>query len=294
MDNELINRIKKISIIALASDDQLVEDLVLKGGNAIDLAFSHELGSVSRTSYDLDYSISGGDFNAEIDSIKKRIFETLNQTFKEHGYVLLDYKFLIKPKQPNESTHDFWGGYKVTFKLIEEGKHEILKDDLEKVRRSVISLNPNHSPKFELEFSKYEYVEGSREYDYDGFKIRVYTPQMIVFEKLRALCQQLPGYAEIVPGFNPRARARDFYDIYLLMDSFNINPKTEENLKLISDIFSAKRVPLEFIAELRNNKEIHAENWTDVTDTVSCSTDLEDFDYYFEFALAQFEKLTFH
>jgi predicted nucleotidyltransferase component of viral defense system len=292
MDKELINKIKKISIIALASDDQLVEDLVLKGGNAIDLAFKDVLGNVSRTSYDLDYSISGGDFK-EIDLIEKRILETLNQTFKEHGYIVLDYKFLIKPKQVNEATHDFWGGYKVTFKLIEEGVFESLKGDIEKVRRNTISVNPNNSPKFELEFSKYEHVEGNKEYDYEGFKIRVYTPEMIVFEKLRALCQQLPEYEEIVPGFNPRARARDFYDIYLLIENFEINPETEENLQLISDIFSAKKVPLEFIAALRHNKEIHAENWIDVKSTVTASTDLEDFDYYFESTLSQFEKLKF-
>ena len=203
MNPEQVNKIKKISIIALASDDKLVEDLVLKGGNAIELAFSYDLGKISRTSYDLDYSISGGDFKEEIGQIEKRIFETLNQTFREHGYIVLDYKFLIKPKEANEETHDFWGGYKVTFKLIEEGLFESIKMDSDKVRRNAIPLNPNHSPKFELEFSKHEHVDGSKEYDYEGYKIRVYTPEMVVFEKARALCQQLPEYGNIVPGFSP-------------------------------------------------------------------------------------------
>lgn len=35
MDISIVNRIKRITIIALVSDDTLVEQLVLKGGNAI-------------------------------------------------------------------------------------------------------------------------------------------------------------------------------------------------------------------------------------------------------------------
>lgn len=293
MDINKVNEIKKITIIALASDDCLVQDLVLKGGNAIDLAFASDPGKVSRTSYDLDYSISGGDFKEDVDTIAKRIFETLEQTFREYGYILIDYKFEIKPKRPNETTFDFWGGYKATFKLIEEAEYEQIKTDPEKVRRNTIPVNPNHSPKFELEFSKYEYVEGSRELNYDGFQIRVYTPEMIVFEKVRALCQQLSEYGEIVPKFNPRARARDFYDIYLVMEQFNIDPTTPENLEMIANIFHAKKVPLSFIKLLRTNIEFHYENWIDVISTLDSSSSPEPFEFYVQYLLDKYENLKF-
>ncbi len=36
MNINLVNKIKSLAIIALASDDNLVESLVLKGGNAIE------------------------------------------------------------------------------------------------------------------------------------------------------------------------------------------------------------------------------------------------------------------
>lgn len=48
MNIDIVNRIKRIAIIALASDDKLVETLVLKSGNAIDLAYRPSSEKVSR------------------------------------------------------------------------------------------------------------------------------------------------------------------------------------------------------------------------------------------------------
>ncbi|MFC3978353.1 nucleotidyl transferase AbiEii/AbiGii toxin family protein [Belliella kenyensis] len=185
------------------------------------------------------------------------------------------------------------GGYKVEFKLIGKGEFDKFNRNIESARRNAIQIHTNNSPIFELEFSKHEYVKGNKDFEYEGFKIRIYTPEMIVFEKLRALCQQLPEYNKIVPGFSPRARARDFYDIHFLMEEFEIAPEKPENLKMLSEIFSAKKVPLEFITILQTSLELHKENWTDVKTTVSSLETIKDFDYYFEYVLSKFEKLTF-
>lgn len=294
MDIELVNKIKRITIIALASDDQLMETLVLKGGNAIDLAYQPDNDIVSRTSYDLDYSIYDGDFTEDQASISSRIEATLRQTFLENDLVVFDYKFLNKPKQMNEKLIDFWGGYKVEFKVIDKEDHDKHIGNNDKIRRASIPLNPNHSPVFELEFSKFEHVEKKSKIEVDGYKIYVYTPEMIVFEKLRAVCQQLPDYGAIIPSFSPRARARDFYDIHLIWDLFKIDPTTEENKELIENIFEAKRVPLSFIKQIRNNKTLHQDNWDLVKDTISQLEKVEDFDFYFNFVLDLFEPITFH
>jgi hypothetical protein len=116
---------------------------------------------------------------------------------------------------------------------------------------------------------------------------------MIVFEKLRAICQQLPQYCEIIPSFSPRARARDFYDIHLIMELHDINPAADENIQLIENIFHAKKVPLHFIKEIRKNKSKHKDNWQDVKDTISPYEELKDFDYYFIYLLEKFENITF-
>lgn len=293
MDIDVVNKIKRIAIIALASDDELVETLVLKGGNAIDLAYRPNDDTNSRTSYDLDYSIDDGDFSEDEIDISKRIEATLTQTFLESDYIIIDYKFLNKPKKIHEEISDFWGGYKVEFKVIDTITYNLNKENIDKLRRSAVPVNPNLSPVFELEFSKFEHVGQKIAIEVDGYKIYVYTPEMIVFEKVRAICQQIPEYKEVIPSFTPRARARDFYDIHLIMEMHDINPTTKENIELIQNIFQAKKVPINFIKEIRNNKIIHADNWQSVIDTVSPYENLQNFDYYFEFVVENFEGITF-
>ena len=53
MDQKRFEEIKKITLKAMYSDDELMEMLVLKGGNAIDLIY----GVSSRSSLDLDFSM---------------------------------------------------------------------------------------------------------------------------------------------------------------------------------------------------------------------------------------------
>lgn len=294
MDILLINHIKRLVIIALASDDQLMECLVLKGGNAIDIVYQSNSDKLSRASYDLDYSIEGGDFNSdELDEINQRIEQTLRQTFLENDFELFDYKFLEKPKKKNKRSADFWGGYLISFKLLQTTKFNRLGRDIEKARRNALAVKPSNSPVFEVEISKYEYVERKVEANVDGYTIYVYSAEMIAFEKIRALCQQLPQYTSIVPSHSSRARARDYYDIYLILETHQIDPSANENLQLLADIFAAKNVPVEFIKELRTHAEFHRDNWQSVVDTVTADNDLKEFDYYVDYVLNKFESLTY-
>ncbi len=293
MNSDLVNRIKRIALIALASDDHLVETLVLKGGNAIDLAYKSNIDTISRTSYDLDYSIEDGDFSEDEVTISKRIDATLTQTFLENDFVIIDYKFLNKPKTVREEVADFWGGYKVEFKVIAIKIFNEHKGNIDKLRRAAYSVNRDNSPVFELEFSKFEHVGQKVAIDVDGYKIYVYTPEMIVFEKVRAICQQIPDYKEIISSFTPRARARDFYDIHLIMEMHEINPSTKENIELIQNVFLAKKVPTSFIKQIANNKSLHMDNWQSVKDTISAYDELHEFDFYFNFVLEKFENITF-
>jgi hypothetical protein len=116
---------------------------------------------------------------------------------------------------------------------------------------------------------------------------------MIVFEKIRAICQQIPEYKDVIASFSPRARARDFYDIHLIMGMHEIDPSIKENIELIQHIFQAKKVPTSFIKQIRNNKNLHVDNWKSVIDTTSGYEDLENFDFYFDFVLQKFENITF-
>ncbi|MBK8873818.1 MAG: nucleotidyl transferase AbiEii/AbiGii toxin family protein [Bacteroidetes bacterium] len=146
MNIELVNRIKRITLIAMASDDELVETLVLKGGNAIELAYFSTASKISRTSYDLDYSIENGDFTEPEEEIALRLKSTLERTFMEHGFVVIDFKFFSRPHYPQIETADFWGGYKVEFKVVEKVNYESNSTNIDKMRRSSVVINPNNSP----------------------------------------------------------------------------------------------------------------------------------------------------
>ena len=50
---DVLDRIKRLAVIAMFSDDTLLDKLVPKGGNALDLV----LGVTTRASIDLDFSI---------------------------------------------------------------------------------------------------------------------------------------------------------------------------------------------------------------------------------------------
>ncbi len=289
MNTDLVRKIKNLTIIALASDDNLVETLVLKGGNAIELIYKSN--SVSRASYDLDYSIEHGDF-MDYEAISERIKKTLEQTFLENDYIILDYKFMSKPKKVNEKISEFWGGYKVEFKVIEKAKFDVNKSNVDAQRRNAISLYADNSTVFDIEFSKFEYIGQKTEVSIDGYKLFVYTPVMIVLEKLRAICQQLPQYKDVIPSFTPRPRAKDFYDIFLIMEMHSINTSKDEIKELLKNIFSAKKVPLEFIQQIKNNRNLHKDDWSSVIDTVSAKEDLREFDFYFDYVLSKFENLT--
>lgn len=105
------------------------------------------------------------------------------------------------------------------------------------------------------------------------------------------MCQQLPQYKDVIPSFTPRARAKDFYDVYLILQMHPFNPASAENLELLKGIFTAKRVPLTYIQEIKNNRFLHKEDWVSVKDTVYDKAELQEFDFYFDFVVDTFENV---
>jgi len=109
-------QIRRVAIIALFSDDVLMEQLVLKGGNAISLI--HKLGF--RSSLDLDFSLAT-DFD-NFDEAKERIFRALKDRFDSAGFVVFDESFEPRPTLTAPDARPWWGGYELRFKL---GKGEV-------------------------------------------------------------------------------------------------------------------------------------------------------------------------
>jgi len=275
-----LDKIRKLTITALFSDDALFDQLVLKGGNALSLVY----GISSRTSLDLDFSIEE-DFH-DIEETKARIYKALRDRFSSVGLVVFDETFDARPGRPRADQDDRCGGYYLVFKLIEANKHAAMRGNVDALRRQALIVGPDQQRKFSVDISKFEYCAGKIKTELDNYTIHVYTPAMLAVEKLRAICQQMPEYKLIG---NPRPRARDFYDIHLIGTQAGVELNSSGCLDLIPAIFIAKDVPLRLISQIPNQREFHRPDWPAVQASVLGK--LDEFDYYFDFVVRQTSSL---
>jgi len=151
-----LEQIKRLGIIAMFSDDYLMERLALKGGNAIDLVHK----APCRASVDLDFSMDS-EFEEDLDAIKDRIEKALQITFRAEGFEVFDINFTIRPPE-HILSHEmaaFWGGYRVEFKIIESKKYEQFSGNLRDLQVHAFEVNLPLSTKkvFKIDISKYEY-----------------------------------------------------------------------------------------------------------------------------------------
>ena len=283
MTADEIERLKRLTIVALCSEDRLLNALVLKGGNALSLVHNMR----SRASFDLDFSMEGDFLATELADLTERIEYRLRQTFRPEGFVAFDVKLEPKPEDMSPELEQFWGGYALEFKVISADRHRELAGDPWAMRREAIPPKPGGKARFEIDISKHEYCVGKQAVEFDDFTVYVYTPSMVVCEKLRAICQQTAAYVHIVRKTHRAPRARDFFDICEVVDRFNVDVVAQTNLELIRRMFDAKRVPLGLLREVEQDREFHRQDWEAVRDTVAADFQLREFDFYFEFVIAK-------
>ncbi|RKW40323.1 MAG: nucleotidyl transferase AbiEii/AbiGii toxin family protein, partial [Lautropia sp.] len=75
--------IKQTALMAMFSDDELFDLLVLKGGNAMDLIHQTH----ARASVDLDFSLED---DLDVDDVGPRIERVLRERFADKGYRAFD------------------------------------------------------------------------------------------------------------------------------------------------------------------------------------------------------------
>jgi predicted nucleotidyltransferase component of viral defense system len=275
-----LETIKRLVVVAMFSDDRLMERLVLKGGNALDIIHRISL----RASVDVDFSIADDIPAGERAGFRDTIERVLKETFRPKKYEVFDVKMVEKPKGLTPDMADFWGGYHVEFKLIEEEKFRKFSSNLTDLQRNALQLG--QGAKFLIDISKFEYTAQKEPKDLDGYQIFVYSPEMIVAEKLRAICQQMKEYAPIIKrAREATARARDFVDIHTVVGHFKLEMTTRVNRELVQNVFRAKRVPLELLQNISDYRDFHERDFQAVRDTVKTGMKLKDFGFYFEFVL---------
>lgn len=282
--------IRKLIVVAIASNDELVDRLVLKGGNALELV--HRIGE--RASLDIDYSMA--DDVEDLEVFRARLFAALRDRFDSAGFVVFDERFQPRPRpragrSPDRNAQGFavWGGYYATFKLLTKERYRELGGVpglapegpvLGAMRREAQVAGPGFIRTFEIEISKFEYIEGYVVAEVDDYTVQVYTPTMIAAEKLRALCQQMPEYTRRT---NSTPRPRDYFDIHSCAAYAGCDLSAPEHHELVRKMFEAKEVPLELIAKVGDDavRAFHEQAWSSVEAAVRGQ--IEPFAYYVDF-----------
>ena len=273
--------IRNLVLKAIYLDDTLSELMVLKGGSAIAM---HRM--TERESFDLDFSLLEISIEDK-DRLEELFREAITSYFNEEEFVVFSFKFKEKPKVADTSKPD-WGGYHISFKFLPE---EIYENTIARTREQTqIQALSTEFYKFigtkegvKIELSKKEFVSKFESIEVDDVEIKLYSAEMIIFEKLRAICQQMPEYKER----NKKAkRARDFFDIVTVNSKINLE-KTEEKEKkelgvLLQNIFKIKNVPLNLLYNIDKYREFHRDNFKSVEDSLYTHerTRLKEYDFY--------------
>lgn len=276
-------QIRRLVILAVYSDELLAERLVLKGGNALEIGH----GLLARSSLDVDFSIAGAFTDAS--EASARLFAALRGRFGLHGMIVFDGRFSEIPPDPSRNATPWWGGYRAEFKLLGQDRESVLRSAPSVASRSALTVGPGQARVFCIDISKSEYCDGKMARDLDGLTVWVYSPAMLVVEKLRAICQQMPSYEAL---HNKRPRGRDFYDIRTIVTRLGVDLATSESRDVCRAVFAAKRVPLDLLSGLEEEqvREYHRADWGRVQATVRDGLDT-NYDTCFDFVCREARRL---
>jgi predicted nucleotidyltransferase component of viral defense system len=295
-------RTGELVVTAIASDEELLERLVLKGGNALQLV--HKLGA--RASKDFDFSME--DDISDVAQLAARLESALIRRFEIEGYRIFDFTCQPRPSiNPNPQVPQKWGGYEVHFKFLANSSWRDAEDEMRKraakrekraeerggtvdsrspmTEASLLQFRRNIAESVSVDISKFEYTQGKIEAEVDGYPVYVYSLPMIAAEKLRAICQQMTEYTQ---RKHPAPRPRDFYDIHSCVMLGKV--ELVQHGYTIRGMFNAKDVPLALLDLLEYYRSFHRTNWASVEQDVPAEL-LKPYDYYFDFVLNEVAKL---
>lgn len=281
-----LGQFKREVILALFADNALMQQLVLKGGNLLDVVY----GISTRPSRDIDLSICGE--VEDLDLFRRTIEKALRNWFAPKGYVVFDVNLVEEPRTLTEEFRDFWGGYKVDFKIIDAETYQRLAGDERKLRVEAMTVADDNGKKFPIEISKYEYVDEKVSEIVDDLTIYVYSPQMLAAEKLRAICQQMPEYTSRLKK-HASPRGRDFLDIYTVAEYFRVDFASAGFHQTARRVFQAKRVDLRLLSKIAGEatREYHRPDFLSIAPTIRPGLELQEFDYYYNYVVEKCRML---
>jgi hypothetical protein len=290
---DFIKKVKLVVLKAVFKDDYLQEHLTLKGGTLLDMVWK----VTKRPSIDADFSIDTSiSSTVDLAIFKIILQEALVREFElgidGKSYELFDFELKEAPPSISEDLKSFWGGYTVLFKIIELDESLDLKAKRTKAVMVGKSKKKKHgndiglTAKYSIDISLHEICQEDRiEEKIGDVFISIYTPLMVVYEKIRAICQTNEKYKVVIRrGRQSTPRTRDFYDIYQIVKKLEIDVKS--NVSLLKSMFSVKRVSLDYLEEIKEQRDYHGQNFDKIKATLEVDElEHDTFDPYFDFVV---------
>lgn len=271
---------KREVILAIFADNTLMQRLVLKGGNLLDIVY----GISTRPSRDIDFSICGE--IEDLERFRTTIESALVRWFRPKGHVVFDVKLREEPQTLTEEFREFWGGYKVDFKIVDAKTYQDLAGDESRLRAAAMTVVDRDGKRFPIEISKHEYVEEKVEELVDDLTVYAYSPQMLVAEKLRAICQQMLEYSRLLKKHNT-PRGRDFLDIHTVSEYFSVDFAAPQFHHTVQKVFEAKRVELRLLGKIgdEGTETFHRTDFVSIAPTIRPGFQLQSFAFYYHYVV---------
>jgi hypothetical protein len=109
---------------------------------------------------------------------------------------------------------------------------------------------------------------------------------MLVAEKLRAICQQMPEYAALLKKHRT-PRGRDFLDVYTVSEHFRVDFGSPGFRHTVERVFEAKRVELRLLARISDEatREFHRPDFDSIAPTIRPGSGVQDYEFYFNYVV---------
>ncbi|WP_206170386.1 hypothetical protein, partial [Staphylococcus lugdunensis] len=106
---------------------------------------------------DIDVSMKDDINSLEIsrETLKTMLEQNISRVLENENLTIIDF---ILEDSPKKSDKKFWGGYRVTFKVI-NNEIQDTNNDIDSLRKKSISLGKNEKKEMKIDISKYEFIE---------------------------------------------------------------------------------------------------------------------------------------
>ena len=278
--------IRSLVIVALFSEDQLLDQLVLKGGNAINLIYGYgSRSSLGRRLLD----------RRRLSLIPMKpetyCYGLYGQGFTRGGHEIFDFEFPEKTFVTKDWTPTTGGeGIRLSSKSLSVLDFEQIRREFRRnASRTAIEIGPAAPTDIPSRFSASMNSAGKS--GRRNFRITqsfVYTPEMLSLEKLRAICQQMEEYPIATKSYS---EGKGFLR-YLCRPErgARLIGRSQECLELARTIFAAKDVPS---ATDRTQSPVTVISTSRIGHRwrTRVSERLKDFNFYVDFVVNESTKL---